>query len=214
MDLKSLIESAKHVVCEEDPHPTTKPTTTVTKAVHAPLPTPSFITTPATPANGGFTALAGTDNHFYDVLFNKTNFDNTDVGKRLTQFTDALKAVATDERTKLLSAIALSKLSANDILQAIESLASALLTEEQHFTASAVERTASQVTERQTNIQKKQQEIARLNNEIAQLSNEAVEQQGIIQHTQSDFSLALNRRHMELEQLKQHYTTLLQGYQG
>jgi len=94
----------------------------------------------------------------------------------------------------------------------------ALQNEQESFTAAAEATKDQEITHRQQKVQQitdaiaaKQKEISQLQQQLSQMSTDLVEAQGKIQRAESQFTIAAQRRAVEIDQEKAKYVTLLQG---
>jgi predicted RNase H-like nuclease (RuvC/YqgF family) len=127
-----------------------------------------------------------------------------------------------DERTKFKTAVVQAQaqegLTQEKILATFDGLKVALQNEQESFAAAAGATKAQEITNRQKKVQEitdaittKQQEISQLQQRLSQMSTELVAAQGKIQHAESQFTIAAQRRAVEIDQEKAKYVSLLQG---
>ena len=90
--------------------------------------------------------------------------------------------------------------------------------EQESFTASAAATKQREIDDRQKKVQEigdaiaqKQKEIAQLQQRLSDITTELVAAQGKIQRAESQFTIAAQRRALEIDQEKAKYISLLQG---
>jgi uncharacterized coiled-coil protein SlyX len=161
--------------------------------------------------------------HCYQRILAKTNFDATQVAATIHKYLDPLSAIPSlDERTKFKTAVIQAKaqegLSQEKILATFDGLKVALHNEQESFAASAEATKQHEIADRQKKVQEitdaitqKQKEVAQLQQRLADLTTELVGAQGKIQRAESQFTLAAQRRALEIDQEKAKYVSLLQG---
>jgi hypothetical protein len=161
--------------------------------------------------------------HCYQRILAKTNFDATQVAATIHKYLDPLSAIpALDERTKFKTAVIQAKaqegLSQEKILATFDGLKVALHNEQESFAASAEATKQREIADRQKKVQEitdaitqKQKEVAQLQQRLADLTTELVGAQGKIQRAESQFTIAAQRRALEIDQEKAKYVSLLQG---
>jgi chromosome segregation ATPase len=93
-----------------------------------------------------------------------------------------------------------------------------LQNEQESFAASAEATKQHEIAERQKKVQEitdaisqKQKEVAQLQQRLAEVTTELVGAQGKIQRAESQFTIAAQRRALEIDQEKAKYVSLLQG---
>lgn len=127
-----------------------------------------------------------------------------------------------DDRTKFKTAVIQAKaqegLTQERILATFDGLKVALQNEQEAFSATAKATKEQEITNRQQKVQEitdaiaaKQKEIAGLQQRLSQVSTDLVEAQGKIQRAESQFTIAAQRRAIEIDQEKAKYVSLLQG---
>ncbi|HKW63139.1 MAG TPA: hypothetical protein VJN89_11380 [Candidatus Acidoferrum sp.] len=161
--------------------------------------------------------------HVYQRLLAKTDFDATQVAATIHKYLDPLVAIPSlDERTRFKTAVIQAKaqegLTKEKILATFDGLKVALQNEQESFTTSAQATKEREIIDRQKRVQettddiaRKQSEIAQLQQRLAQMTNELLGAQGRIQHAESQFAIAVQRRAAEIDQEKVKYASLLQG---
>jgi uncharacterized coiled-coil protein SlyX len=161
--------------------------------------------------------------HCYQRILAKTNFDATQVAATIHKYLDPLSAIPSlDERTKFKTAVIQAKaqegLSQEKILATFDGLKVALHNEQESFAASAEATKQHEIADRQKKVQEitdaitqKQKEVAQLQQRLADLTTELVGAQGKIQRAESQFTIAAQRRALEIDQEKAKYVSLLQG---
>jgi polyhydroxyalkanoate synthesis regulator phasin len=230
MSLKSIIDSAKHLAFEEQSEEKVSATKAQPPTTSAIPPTAFASQYPPNggtymPVNGGTYMpvaygpvlapglMPPPDDTVYQTILSETDFDATEIGALLKKFLEPLANIPMDERTRFQAALAQAKqhtnLTPQAVLSTIDSLKTALQNSQQKFNAVADDMTANDVTARRASISEKQNQVDALQREVAQLSSELVTAQGNIQRAQQNFANALNRRTIEIEQLKAKYTALL-----
>ena len=161
--------------------------------------------------------------HCYQRILAKTNFDATQVAATIHKYLDPLSAIPSmDDRTKFKTAVIQAKaqegLSQEKILATFDGLKVALHNEQESFAASAEATKQHEIADRQKKVQEitdaitqKQKEVAQLQQRLADLTTELVGAQGKIQRAESQFTIAAQRRALEIDQEKAKYVSLLQG---
>jgi uncharacterized coiled-coil protein SlyX len=220
--MNKIIDTLKHAIIEDDPDP--KPTghadAVETQPASAAAPMP-----PAAIRGGGTQGLGPDGEHAYQKILGKTDFDATQVSAIIHKYLDPLAAIpisAMSESIKFKTAVLQAKaqegLTEEKILATFDGLKLALQNEQEAFAASAEATKAQELTNRQKKVQEindaitqKQKEISQLQQRLTQVSTELVEAQSKIQRAESQFTIAAQRRALEIEQQKVHYVSLLQG---
>src|SRR5258708_39034877 len=145
------------------------------------------------------------------------------LGACIHKYLDPLSALpAMDERTKFKTAVvqlrAQEVLTQEKILATFDGLKVALQNEPESFAATAEATNDQEITNRQQKVQQitdaiaaKQKEISQLQQQLSQMSTDLVEAQGKIQRAESQFTIAAQRRAVEIDQEKAKYVSLLQG---
>jgi chromosome segregation ATPase len=161
--------------------------------------------------------------HVYQRILAKTNFDATQVSATIHKYLDPLSAIPSmDERTKFKTAVIQAKaqegLSQEKILATFDGLKVALHNEQDSFAASAAATKQREIDDRQKKVQEisdaiaqKQKEIAQLQQRLSDVTTELVGAQGKIQRAESQFTIAAQRRAVEIDQEKAKVVSLLQG---
>ena len=161
--------------------------------------------------------------HVYQRILAKTNFNSTQVAATIHKYLDPLSAITTlDDRTRFKSAVVQAKaqegLTQEKILATFDGLKVALQNEQESFAASAEAAKQREIVDRQKKVQdfteqiaQKQKEIAQMQQQLSEMTTELVEAQGKIQRAESQFTIAAQRRAVEINQEKAKYLSLLQG---
>jgi uncharacterized coiled-coil protein SlyX len=161
--------------------------------------------------------------HVYQRILAKTNFDATQVAATIHKYLDPLSAIPSmDERTKFKTAVIQAKaqegLSQEKILATFDGLKVALHNEQDSFAASAEATKQHEIADRRKKVQEitdaivqKQKEVAQLQQRLSDVTTELVGAQGKIQRAESQFTIAAQRRALEIDQEKAKYVSLLQG---
>jgi len=187
-------------------------------AVYQPVSVPAMITDPINTQ-----PMSEETEHCYQRILAKTNFNATQVAATIHKYLDPLSAIASlDERTRFKSAVVQAKaqegLSQEKILATFDGLKVALQNEQNSFATSAAATKQHELNDRQNKVQEitdaisqKQKEIAQLQQRLTDVTNELVAAQGKIQRAESQFTIAAQRRALEIDQEKARYVSLLQG---
>jgi len=232
-----FIDSLKHVIIEDDdakpeghaqsppqahPHPHPQPHSDAAPAAAA-------AAAVAEPTNhSAYQTMSGQPmseetEHVYQRILAKTNFDATQVAATIHKYLDPLSAIAAlDERTRFKTAVVQAKaqegLTQEKILATFDGLKVALQSEQESFAASAAATKQREIDDRQKKVQdvsdaiaQKQKEIAQLQQRLSDVTTELVGAQGKIQRAESQFTIAAQRRALEIDQEKAKYVSLLQG---
>jgi len=161
--------------------------------------------------------------HCYQRILAKTNFNATQVAATIHKYLDPLSSIAAlDERTRFKTAVVQAKaqegLSQEKILATFDGLKVALQNEQESFAASAAATKQREIDDRQKKVQEvtdaiaqKQKEISQLQQRLTDVTSELVAAQGKIQRAESQFTIAAQRRALEIDQEKAKYVSLLQG---
>jgi len=161
--------------------------------------------------------------HVYQKILAKTNFESTQVAATIHKYLDPLSAIPSlDERTRFKTAVIQAKaqegLTQEKILATFDGLKVALQNEQESFAASAEATKQREINDRQKHVQEvtdaitlKQKEIAQLQQRLSEMTTELVGAQGKIQRAESQFTIAAQRRAIEIDQEKAKYLSLLQG---
>jgi len=220
-----FIDSIKHVIIEDDDpkaeakpqaHSEAPPETAATAAPAAASPASSYPSMSTQP-------MSEEVEHVYQKILAKTNFESTQVAATIHKYLDPLSAVPSlDERTRFKTAVVQAKaqegLTQEKILATFDGLKVALQNEQESFAASAEATKQREVNDRQKHVQEvtdaiaqKQKEIAQLQQRLSDMTTELVGAQGKIQRAESQFTIAVQRRALEIDQEKAKYLSLLQG---
>jgi len=221
-----FIDSIKHVIIEDDdPKAETKPQAhPQDPAENAPTAapvaaSPDIALRPAMNTQ----PMSEEVEHVYQKILAKTNFESTQVAATIHKYLDPLSAVPSlDERTRFKTAVVQAKaqegLTQEKILATFDGLKVALQNEQESFAASAEATKQREVNDRQKHVQEvtdaiaqKQKEIAQLQQRLSDMTTELVGAQGKIQRAESQFTIAVQRRALEIDQEKAKYLSLLQG---
>jgi hypothetical protein len=223
--MSKFLDTIKHAIVEDDPDPkasTANPTNPEAKASNS-APASRESVPVVAPASAPYQALGEETEHVYKKILAKTDFQSTPVAATIHKYLDPLSAIpAMDERTKFKTAVVQAKaqegLTQEKILATFDGLKVALQNEQESFAAAAGATKAQEITNRQKKVQEitdaittKQQEISQLQQRLSQMSTELVAAQGKIQHAESQFTIAAQRRAVEIDQEKAKYVSLLQG---
>src|SRR5271165_271475 len=229
-----FFDGIKHVIIEDDdPKPEgqgqaqahAQPHTEAAPAVAPPVAsfTDSAVYQPVSVPTMSTQPLSEEAEHVYQRILAKTNFNATQVAATIHKYLDPLSAIASlDERTRFKTAVIQAKaqegLSQEKILATFDGLKVALQNEQESFAASAEATKQHEIAERQKKVQEitdaisqKQKEIAQLQQRLSDVSTELVAAQGKIQRAESQFTIAAQRRALEIDQEKAKYVSLLQG---
>jgi hypothetical protein len=218
-----FIDSIKHVIIEDD-----DPKTEAKPPQHEAEAAPVAAATPAFTDNSPYQTISTQPmseevEHVYQRILAKTNFDSTQVAATIHKYLDPLSAIPSlDERTRFKSAVIQAKaqegLTQEKILATFDGLKVALQNEQESFAAAAEATKHREIAERQKKVQdttelisQKQKEIAQLQQGLSQMTTELVTAQGKIQRAESQFTIAAQRRAVEIDQEKAKYLSLLQG---
>jgi len=220
-----FIDSIKHVIIEDDdpkaeakpqPHPDVPPETAPAAAPVAASPVASYPSMSTQP-------MSEEVEHVYQKILAKTNFESTQVAATIHKYLDPLAAIPSlDERTRFKTAVVQAKaqegLTQEKILATFDGLKVALQNEQESFAASAEATKQREIDDRQKHVQEvtdaiaqKQKEIAQLQQRLSEMTTELVGAQGKIQRAESQFTIAAQRRALEIDQEKAKYLSLLQG---
>ncbi len=223
-----FIDGIKHVIIEDDdPKPEGQPQAqSQPRAEAAPVAAAAPVVNPPDPAAyqpASTQPMSEETEHVYQRILAKTNFQATQVYATIHKYLDPLSAIPSlDERTKFKTAVIQAKaqegLSQERILATFDGLKVALQNEQESFAASAEATKQREITDRQKKVQdvtdaiaQKQKEIAQLQQRLSEVTTELVGAQGKIQRAESQFTIAAQRRALEIDQEKAKYLSLLQG---
>jgi hypothetical protein len=228
-----FFDGIKHVIIEDDDpkpegqaqHP--QPHTEAVPAVAAPVAVPadSVVYQTSQPAYQTMSGqpMSEETEHCYQRILAKTNFAGTQVFATIHKYLDPLSAIPSmDERMKFKTAVIQAKaqegLSQEKILATFDGLKVALQNEQESFAASAAATKQREIEDRQKKVQEvtdaisqKQKEIAQLQQRLSEVTTDLVAAQGKIQRAESQFTIAAQRRALEIDQEKAKYVSLLQG---
>ena len=222
-----FFDGIKHVIIEDDDPKPAAPAHAESQA--APQAAPPMAVPAASYSDSAAYQPASTQpmseetEHCYQRILAKTNFDSTQVAATIHKYLDPLSAIPSlDERTKFKTAVIQAKaqegLSQEKILATFDGLKVALHNEQESFAASAEATKQHEIADRQKKVQEitdaitqKQKEVAQLQQRLADLTTELVGAQGKIQRAESQFTIAAQRRALEIDQEKAKYVSLLQG---
>jgi len=223
-----FIDGIKHAIIEDDdPKPAGQAQSPAHGQSHAEVATPVAVPVPA-PDSPSYQPvstqpMSEETEHVYQRILAKTNFEGTQVAATIHKYLDPLSAIPSlDERTRFKTAVIQAKaqegLSPEKILATFDGLKVALQNEQESFAASAESTKQREITDRQKKVQdvtdaiaQKQKEIAQLQQRLSEVTTELVGAQGKIQRAESQFTIAAQRRALEIDQEKAKYVSLLQG---
>jgi hypothetical protein len=161
--------------------------------------------------------------HVYQRILAKTDFNSTQVAATIHKYLDPLSAITTlDDRTRFKTAVVQAKaqegLTQEKILATFDGLKVALQNEQESFAASAEATKQREIADRQNQVRdftdqimQKQKEIAQMQQRLSEMTTELVAAQGKIQRAESQFTIAAQRRAVEIDQEKAKYLSLLRG---
>jgi uncharacterized coiled-coil protein SlyX len=224
-----FFDGIKHVIIEDDdPKPEAQGQSQAHPQSHAEAATavavPVMASTDSTayqPVNTQ--PMSEETEHVYQRILAKTNFEATQVSATIHKYLDPLSAIPSmDERTKFKTAVIQAKaqegLSQEKILATFDGLKVALHNEQDSFAAAAAATKQREIDDRQKKVQEitdaiaqKQKEIAQLQQRLSDVTTQLVGAQGKIQRAESQFTIAAQRRALEIDQEKAKYVSLLQG---
>jgi hypothetical protein len=227
-----FFDGIKHVIIEDDdPRPEGQaqhPHAEVAPAIAAPVAVPADSSSSQTAYPAPYQTMSGQPmseetEHCYQRILAKTNFAGTQVYATIHKYLDPLSAIPSlDERMKFKTAVIQAKaqegLSQEKILATFDGLKVALQNEQESFAASAAATKQREIDDRQKKVQEvtdaisqKQKEIAQLQQRLSEVTTDLVAAQGKIQRAESQFTIAAQRRALEIDQEKAKYVSLLQG---
>jgi hypothetical protein len=219
-----FLDGIKHVIIEDDDpkpegqHP--QPHSEAAPPVAVPLATSTNSSAYQTMSGQ---PMSEETEHVYQRILAKTNFEATQASATIHKYLDPLSAIPSmDERTRFKTAVVQAKaqegLSPEKILATFDGLKVALQNEQESFAASAAATKQREIDDRQKKVQEvtdaialKQKEIAQLQQRLSEVSSDLVGAQGKIQRAESQFTIAAQRRALEIDQEKAKYVSLLQG---
>jgi chromosome segregation ATPase len=223
-----FFDGIKHVIIEDDdPKPAGQAPQSHVDGTPA-VSTPVAIPADSAASQTSYQTMSGQPmseetEHCYQRILAKTNFAATQVSATIHKYLDPLSAIPSlDERMKFKTAVIQAKaqegLSQEKILATFDGLKVALQNEQESFAASAEATKQHEIAERQKKVQEitdaisqKQKEIAQLQQRLSDVTTELVAAQGKIQRAESQFTIAAQRRALEIDQEKAKYVSLLQG---
>jgi hypothetical protein len=221
-----FIDSIKHVIIEDDDPKAEAKAQAHSQAAAETVPAPaaSVAAVPAASYPAMSTQPMSEEvEHVYQKILAKTNFESSQVAATIHKYLDPLSAVPSlDERTRFKTAVVQAKaqegLTQEKILATFDGLKVALQNEQESFAASAEATKQREINDRQKHVQEvtdaiaqKQKEIAQLQQRLSAMTTELVGAQGKIQRAESQFTIAAQRRALEIDQEKAKYLSLLQG---
>ena len=222
-----FIDGIKHVIIEDD-DPKAQGQTQAHPQPHTEAAPPAAAPVAASTENVSYhpasaPPMTEETEHVYQRILAKTNFDSTQVAATIHKYLDPLAAIPSlDERTRFKTAVIQAKaqegLSQEKILATFDGLKVALQNEQESFSSSATATKQREIDDRQKKVQEvtdaiaqKQKEIAQLQQRLSDMTTELVGAQGKIQRAESQFTIAVQRRALEIDQEKAKYLSLLQG---
>jgi hypothetical protein len=220
--MSKFIDSLKHVIIEDDdPKPEGQAQThSQPRTEAAPPASMPVATAPDTVAHP---PMSEETEHVYQRILAKTSFEATQVAATIHKYLEPLSAIPSlDERTRFKTAVIQAKaqegLTKEKILATFDGLKVALRNEQESFAASAEATKQQEIDSRQKKVQEitdaiaqKQKEITQLQQRLSDVTTELVGAQGKIQRAESQFTIAAQRRALEIDQEKAKYVSLLQG---
>ena len=224
-----FLDGIKHVIIEDDDPKPQAPAPAHPHADSAPaVAGPVAASTESTAYQTTYQTMSGQPmseetEHCYQRILAKTNFEATQVSATIHKYLDPLSAIPSmDDRTKFKTAVVQAKaqegLSQEKILATFDGLKVALRNEQDSFAASAEATKQHEIADRQKKVQditdaiaQKQKEVAQLQQRLTDVTAELTGAQGKIQRAESQFTLAVQRRALEIDQEKAKYASLLQG---
>ena len=221
--MNKFLDTIKHAIVEDDPDPKASSSNQSPAAQTSSSASMAHDSvSAAAPVGGSYAALSEETEHVYKKILAKTDFLATPIAATIHKYLDPLSAIAMDERTKFKTAVVQARaqegLTAEKILATFDGLKVALQNEQESFAATAEATKAQEIANRQKKVQEitdaisaKQKEISQLQQRLSQVSTELVEAQGKIQRAESQFTIAAQRRAVEIDQEKAKYVSLLQG---
>ena len=176
---------------------------------------------PTSPTLTAVAPLAGvgeTDSGVYDSILAGSRFEDTDSGKLIQKFLAPLSAIsdsmmppAVKFKTAVLQASAQSQTDASQVLAAFDKIETELQCMEQAFDAQAKQFTCDHIDSRNQRLTEIAKEIEKLQNEQSELSSEVLHNTAHAQKNASDFTIAMQRRRVELAQQKAQFEAYLKG---
>ena len=211
-----ILDTIKHAIIEDD-DPKAEP-----KPAEAAVPV-SAVPSAQSAYQPSAAPMSEEVEHVYQRILAKTNFNTTQVAATIHKYLDPLSAISNlDERTRFKTAVIQAKaqegLTQEKILATFDGLKVALQNEQESFKASAEATRQREINDRQRKVQQctdeiaqKQREIAQMQQQLSAMAGELAAAQGKIQHAESQFTIAAQRRAVEIDQEKAKYLSLLQG---
>lgn len=221
--LTDLVNSAKHLVIEDDAPAAAAPTKPLANVPHpafnlpsipAPtVPTGAFAAAPAlgSPFSSGASVVL--DENVYKSVKAKTDFNVTPVGKAVKKYYDALEGVIADDGQRFRAAIGQAQkidgVTPDQVLATFDQMQAALDRDAQEFANVAAAHEKQEITTRQQSIATKQQQVTQLNSEIAQLSTELADETTRSGNAVTQHTMAQQRRAQEIAADKARVQSLL-----
>lgn len=219
-----FIDSIKHVIIEDDdPKAAAQSQNPQAHTEAAPPVAPTAPVQAATSYVPTTQPMSEEVEHVYQKILAKTNFESTQVAATIHKYLDPLSAIPSlDERTRFKTAVVQAKaqegLTQEKILGTFDGLKVALQNEQESFATAAEATKQREISDRQKKVQEftdaitqKQHEISQMQQRLAEMTNELAGAQGKIQHAEAQFTIAAQRRALEIDQEKAKYVSLLQG---
>ena len=216
-----LIDSAKHLVVEDDPtaapkpapaalhpHPAFSAGTAVSPSTFAAAPAPSYGGSP-------FSVPAATvvDEGVYQAILKKTDFSLTPVGKAVSKYYDSLEGIIADPSQRTKSAIAqaqkLEGITPQQVLDTFDSLSTALDNDAHGFQGVADTVEKNQITAVQDDITRLDQQIANLTAQRTQKASDLANNTASHANAVTQYGLASQRRTQEIAAQKAQFAALL-----
>jgi hypothetical protein len=185
---------------------------------HHPAATPTSVANPVPPAVASDyrqppqpwpstpTPTLTENSDIYQQIHDKTDFDQTSAGQILQKYLAPLANIPMDQGQKykvaLAQASAQEGLTVDKVLATFDGLKVALQNEVSTFNELAAQRLDHEVNQRNAQITDVQAQIQQLQAQLQQLSNDAVSAQSKISTASNQFSMAAQRRGIELDQQK------------
>lgn len=207
----SLVDKIKGAVFEDTaPKPVVKPVPPV--AAPAILPTPQHFVTGIV---GGGQPLTDCSDQYQKMLAS-TDFDETEVGKVLKQFSAPLQGVVTDEKQKFQAVLALARNSLGGVVTAkilgtFDELLGRLASMQTDFNTGAAAFERDEIAGRKATLQKIDREIVEKQKELTAATADLDSAQAKLQSTKDSFTAALKTRTEELREQRAHYEFLMKG---
>jgi hypothetical protein len=195
----SLVDKIKGAVFEDTaPKPVVKPVPPVTFTGLPPQPTPQNFVTGMV---GGGQPVTDCSDQYQKMLAN-TDFDDTEVGKVLKQFSAPLQGVVMDEKQKFQAVLALARNSLGGVVTAkilgtFDELLNRLASMQTDFNAGAAAFERDEIVEKQK--------------ELTAATADLDSAQARLRFTVDGFAAALKTRTDELRQQRAHYESLMKG---